>query len=129
MSAHWPVNATSLAGCDKCGVSKHIGYYGLNGKKEGLEVHDLRRSAAKAMRLAGVAESTVMKIGGWKTASMFRRYAIDSHKDQQQAVELLEAARARQAAQGQPSGLAPTTAPIASQTTVGEPKLASAKVQ
>ncbi len=41
----------------------------------------------------------------------------------------VEAARARQAAQGQPSGLAPTTAPIASQTTVGEPKLASAKVQ
>ena len=122
MSAHWPVNATSLAGCDKCGVSKHIGYYGLNGKKEGLEVHDLRRSAAKAMRLAGVAESTVMKIGGWKTASMFRRYAIDSHKDQRQAVELLEAARAN-------TSLTPITAPVGPKPSVAMVQPHTGKVQ
>lgn len=42
----------------------------------GLLVHDLRRSAAKALRKAGVPESVIMATGGWKTASMFRRYGI-----------------------------------------------------
>ena len=35
-----------------------------------------------------------MKMGGWKTAAMFRRYAIDSSADQQAAVTVLEKARA-----------------------------------
>jgi integrase len=107
-----------LAGCDACGTRKGIAYRGVDGKKQGLLVHDLRRSAAKAMRLAGVSESTVMRIGGWRTASMFRRHAIDSHKDQQQAVDLRKAARAKQAAQAQAAQqakleTAPITAPIA----------------
>lgn len=60
-----------------------------------LLVHDFRRSAAKALRRAGVPESVIMKIGGWKTASMFRRYAIVSSADQRDAMEKLEADRAR----------------------------------
>jgi len=48
----------------------------------GLIPHDLRRSAAKALRAAGVPESVIMKAGGWKTAAMFRRYAIVSSADQ-----------------------------------------------
>ena len=60
----------------------------------GLIVHDLRRSAAKALRAAGVPESVVMAIGGWKTPAMFRRYAIVSAADQRAAVEKLELARA-----------------------------------
>jgi hypothetical protein len=36
-----------------------------------------------------------MANGGWKTASMFRRYAIVSHTDNVQAVELLERYRRR----------------------------------
>jgi integrase len=60
-----------------------------------LLVHDLRRSAAKAMRKAGVAESVIMATGGWRTASMFRRYAIVSPADQRDAMEKLEADRAR----------------------------------
>ena len=59
-----------------------------------LIVHDLRRSAAKALRAAGVPESVVMAIGGWKTPAMFRRYAIVSSADQRAAVEKLERARA-----------------------------------
>jgi integrase len=59
-----------------------------------LIVHDLRRSAAKALRAAGVPESVVMAIGGWKTPAMFRRYAIVSTADQRAAVEKLERARA-----------------------------------
>jgi integrase len=44
----------------------------------GLIPHDLRRSGAKSMRRAGVPESTIMTTGGWRTAAMFRRYAISS---------------------------------------------------
>lgn len=54
----------------------------------------MRRSAAKALRAAGVAESVIMQAGGWKTAAMFRRYAIVSSADQRAAVEMLERARA-----------------------------------
>ena len=56
--------------------------------------HDLRRSAAKALRRAGVPESVIMATGGWKTPAMFRRYAIVSSADQRAAVEMLERARA-----------------------------------
>jgi integrase len=63
----------------------------------GLLVHDLRRSGAKALRAAGVPESVVMSIGGWRTQAMFRRYAIVSAADQKQAVEMLELARAARA--------------------------------
>ena len=56
-------------------------------------------AAARAGNLAhrapdrGVAESVVMQIGGWKTAAMFRRYAIVSNKDKVIAMEKLEAQR------------------------------------
>ena len=62
---------------------------------------------------AGVPESVVMKMGGSKTAAMFRRYAIDSSADQRAAVEMLERARA--------TALAPGTAPFGS----GEPTVAN----
>jgi integrase len=61
---------------------------------EGLLLHDLRRSAAKAARRAGVPESVLMSMGGWKTAEMFRRYAIVSSADQRDAVRMLERSRA-----------------------------------
>jgi hypothetical protein len=60
----------------------------------GLIVHDLRRSAAKALRAAGVPESVIMAGGAWKTPAMFRRYAIVSRVDQRAAMEQLERARA-----------------------------------
>jgi integrase len=61
---------------------------------EGLIPHDMRRSGAKALRAAGVPESVIMSIGGWRTASMFRRYAIVSKADNIDAMERLERARA-----------------------------------
>jgi excisionase family DNA binding protein len=61
---------------------------------EGLLVHDFRRSAARALRRAGVAESVIMDTGGWKTPAMFRRYAIVSNADQRNAMEMLERSRA-----------------------------------
>jgi integrase len=59
-----------------------------------LLVHDLRRSAARNLRRAGVAESVIMDTGGWKTPAMFRRYAIVSNADQRNAMEMLERSRA-----------------------------------
>jgi len=62
-------------------------------KYAGLIVHDLRRSAARELRKAGVAESVVMSIGGWRTAAMFRRYAITDAKDIANAIAKRQQAR------------------------------------
>jgi integrase len=49
--------------------------------------HDLRRSAARNMVNAGMDEKLAMKIGGWKTDSVFRRYRITPRRDLQRAAE------------------------------------------
>ena len=59
-----------------------------------LLFHDLRRSAARALRRAGVDEETIMKLGGWKTRSMFTRYAIVDEQDLAEALGKLDAALA-----------------------------------
>jgi integrase len=61
---------------------------------KGLLVHDLRRSAARQMRQAGVAETTIMDMAGWETRAMFKRYAIVDGADIRAAVGKLEQARA-----------------------------------
>jgi integrase len=61
-------------------------------KYSGLIVHDLRRSAVRNLRLAGVSESEIMKITGHKTATVFRRYNIVSPDDVSAAMRKLETA-------------------------------------
>ena len=78
------------AGQKFCRVVKDGRRCGGERRYIGLLVHDMRRSAARALRRAGVPESVIMKIGGWKTRSMFERYNIQNKRDQQDAVTALE---------------------------------------
>ncbi len=56
----------------------------------GLLFHDLRRTGARNLRRAGVAEGVIQKIGGWKTRSVFERYAIVDQRDIADAMRKLE---------------------------------------
>ncbi len=108
--------------CAKCdeAVSRPKCVCGGRRKYLGLIPHDLRRSAAKAARRAGVPESVVMAMGGWKTAAIFRRYAIVSSADQRAAVDMLEKARAENG---------PRSAPISENMRLVQSETLTGKVQ
>ena len=55
-----------------------------------LKVHDLRRTGVRNLRRAGVDRDIIMRIGGWKTDSVFKRYNITDEADLRDAVLKLE---------------------------------------
>ncbi len=59
----------------------------------GLLFHDMRRTAARNFRRAGVAEGVIMRVGGWRTRSVFERYNIASQADISDALHKLEQAQ------------------------------------
>jgi integrase len=108
------------AGCDRPATAKKCECGNRKRKYRGLVRHDLRRSAAKALRRAGVPESVIMAMGGWKTPAMFRRYAIVSSADQRAAVEMLEQAR---------EAVSPRSAPFSENTPPARQASVAVKVQ
>lgn len=62
--------------------------------------HDLRRSFARESDRAGVRQAAIMKLGGWKTDSVFRRYNIVSEGDLRDAMQQIEQFRRNGPANG-----------------------------
>jgi integrase len=59
-----------------------------------LLYHDLRRTGARNMRRLGIGETVIMKVGGWKTAEIFRRYDIVDQTDLEDVARRLDEKRA-----------------------------------
>jgi integrase len=60
---------------------------GAKAGRDGIVLHDARRSSARNKRAAGVSTSVIMDLQGWRSESMFRRYGIVDNSDRLSALE------------------------------------------
>jgi integrase len=78
------------AACKRAAIAKRDGLETvIRPRLLGRTPHDFRRTAARNLIWAGVAQHVVMKLCGWNTDAMFRRYAIVDERDLRDAVEML----------------------------------------
>ena len=78
------------AACKRASTVKRDGLESVTRPRlVGRTPHDFRRTAARNLIRAGVPQHIVMKLCGWKTDAMFRRYAIVDERALKSAVELL----------------------------------------
>jgi integrase len=88
------------AGQRRGGFAKRWQRACLQAGAAGRLLHDFRRTAVRNLERAGVARSVAMKITGHKTESVYRRYAIVSDADLQEATRKLAACDAAQGHNG-----------------------------
>jgi hypothetical protein len=62
-------------------------------KYRGLNLHDFRRSAVKAMKQRGIPDRVVMQIGGWRTRAVFNRYFLVDEEELADAAKRIENGR------------------------------------
>jgi integrase len=70
-----------------------------------LRLHGLRRTGCRNMRRLGFDESVIMKVSGWKTSSVFRRYNIVDERDIAEVAAKLDEKRKKQFDDGHSSGI------------------------
>jgi len=85
MSLGLPSNGAQVKGYDRAWRSA-CRKAGIPGR----HVHDFRRTTVRRLEQAGVSRSVGMKLTGHKTESVYRRYAIVSKSDLEDAVRRLD---------------------------------------
>jgi len=99
--------------CERAGLGRRIKTANGFPRYQGLLVHDLRRSAVRNLREAGVAETTIMAISGHRTTEVFRRYSIVSAEDLHKAMRQVQASSKMIDVQSVPANVPPATLPSA----------------
>lgn len=83
--------------CVASGLGVYIPAKRANGedyeKYRGLNLHDFRRSAVKAMKKRGIPDRVVMEIGGWRTRAVFDRYFPVDEEELADAAKRIENGR------------------------------------
>jgi integrase len=91
--------------CHKAGLPCVVEPVKRGGKRGAVKVvkalrifHDLRRSAAREFQRQGFTEGQIMRMCGWKTRSVFDRYAIVTDSDIREKMAVLDLKRANSGA-------------------------------